>query len=139
MGKLTYAHKCKVEAGILAPLSKSFDIRNYAMQIKNKTFVLMSRKDFDRELQRSSESGYSAGYKNGYEKGKKRLMRTPGWLRDEIHKKLDLMFKNDNMGNKARYRWLKKHSLTTSHMSEMNMSELVKVNELLDSIIGKGS
>lgn len=83
------------------------------------------------------EQGYTNGHKEGFAKGRKALQHTPGWLRKEVHRKLDLMFENDKFGSRARYRWLKQHSLTTSHMSKMSFDELQKVNKLLSETIGE--
>ena len=79
---------------------------------------------------------YDCGFADGLKKGKEKLKRTPGWLKQEVHRKLDLMFKKDSFSDRARYRWLKQHSLTTSHMSEMSYDELSKINKLLDETIG---
>lgn len=74
-------------------------------------------------------------YDRGYSEGNKRKQRTPGWLKQEVHRKLDLMFKHDNASDRARYRWLDKHSLTTSHMSKMSYEELVQTNKMLDEVL----
>ena len=44
-------------------------------------------------------------------------------LRYRLHKELDKMFPGKEH-NSAKYRWLKEHTMTTSHMSEMNAKEL---------------
>lgn len=103
-------------------------------------FTLKEVQDATSRAQKSAAKlGYDNGHKEGFKKGRKALEHTPGWLKKEVHRKLDLMFKKDGFSDRARYRWLKEHSLTTSHMSEMGFNELMKVNKLLDEVTGSGN
>ena len=80
------------------------------------------------------KDGEYKGYQEGLKKGKELKKRAPGWLKKEIHRKLDIMFPGKEF-NKARYRWLRSHSMTSSHMSKMTYTELQAVNKLLSQTL----
>lgn len=94
----------------------------------------------------AESAGSKSGYTNGFRAGiasvnNKKIGNTnnytPGWLRKEVHRKLDLMFNHDNFGDRARYRWLQQNSMTTSHMSQMSYNELIHINKLLAKTTGE--
>lgn len=86
------------------------------------------------ELTKASESGFSAGMNAGIKKGLDKRERSPGWLRQEIHSRLNQLFPGKEF-DKARYRWLRSHTMTTSHMSEMKYEELKMVCEELGQML----
>lgn len=59
-----------------------------------------------------------------------------GWLKKEIHRKLDLLFPPSPEFNHARYRWLKTNTMTSSHISRMSWDELMATNKHLDDFTG---
>lgn len=105
--------------------------------MKNKYFVLMSRRKYDeiRKLERTSASqkGFKAGYRAGAESERVKKSKSYSWLKSEIHRKLDVLFPGKEF-NKARYKWLKSNTMTTVHISDMTYEELVKTNEHLGDI-----
>lgn len=90
-----------------------------------------------KEKTTADKQGYKRGFNEGYQKGKARLQKSPGWFRDQIHKKLNFVFGTDKYGKNAQFRWLRQHTRRSSHMSEMNMDELRELNALLDEMIPK--
>jgi hypothetical protein len=46
-----------------------------------------------------------------------------GWYKYKIHQQLDIMFSGKEFDT-ARYRWLKGNTMTSSHISEMDINEL---------------
>jgi len=86
-----------------------------------------------KEIQTKS---YTWGYDTGLKKGQQRKLRSPGWLRSEIHKRLNELFPGKEYDH-ARYRWLRGHSMTTEHMAEMGIKELEIVNKELGKMLAE--
>ena len=78
--------------------------------------------------------------KDAFDRGVKSVQRqaqhSPGRLRSEIHKRLNLLFPGKEY-DRARYRWLRAHCLTTEHMSEMKVPELKMVNKELGELLAQ--
>lgn len=78
--------------------------------------------------------------KDAFDRGVKSVQqqaqRSPGWLRSEIHRRLNLLFPGKEY-DRARYRWLRSHSLTTEHMSQMKYDELKLVNKKLGELLAQ--
>ncbi len=70
----------------------------------------------------------------GIETGRTQIRRSPGWLRSEIHERLNQLFPGKDYDH-SRYRWLKNHSMTTSHMSQMRRGELLSVYHELGRLL----
>lgn len=96
-------------------------------------FTLEELQDSNKRVQQSAgKFGYSRGFKAGIEHEQKNKNKSYGWLKSEIHRKLDIMFPGKEF-NKARFRWLRDHT-TTSHIKDMNYEELTRINELLGEL-----
>lgn len=76
------------------------------------------------------------GFKKGLSAARSQQQHSPGWLRSEIHKRLNQLFPGEEF-DRARYRWLRSHSLTTSHMSQMKTKELIMVNKELGQLLAE--
>ena len=89
--------------------------------------------------QQNAKTQYDLGYKDGLEKGEKKarsgITRSYGWLKSEIHRKLDIMFPGKEFG-RARYRWLRRNTQRNVHISQMSYEELVETNKHLDETLG---
>lgn len=60
-----------------------------------------------------------------------------GWLKQQIHKNLDIIFPPSKEFDRARYRWLKENTLTTDHISKMSYDELLKTHERVVKMMGE--
>jgi hypothetical protein len=75
-----------------------------------------------------------------YERGRaainqERKRYSYGWLKKEIHRKLDFIFPPSKELDHARYRWLKNNTMTTNHISAMDYDELVATNKRIDDMM----
>lgn len=61
------------------------------------------------------------------------IKRSYGYLKSEIHRKLDILFPGREF-DKARYRWLRRNTMTTTHISKMDYKELKAINKKLGDI-----
>lgn len=89
----------------------------------------------ERELQDAVSQGQEVAYVRGFQEGREHKKYGASWLKQKIHRKLDIMFPSKEY-DKARYRWLKGHSMTTSHMSQMSHKELKQVYKTITEFIG---